>query len=421
MARPEVQPLQGMSDITAPEVRLWQWVESRARQVFRLYGCEEIRTPIPERTEVFVRALGEGTDVVQKEMYAFTDRGGRGIALRPEGTAGVMRYVAGAVAPGQDARLYYLGPMFRAERPQAGRKRQFHQIGVEFIGSPSPVADAECIALQVHLMDAWGLSGYDVQVHTRGLTEDQPAVRRGFQDHIRPRIDGLCEDCRRRFETHPLRILDCKQETCRGIVAGEPPVTTYMSDASRAYLDEVMRLLEAAGVGARINPLLIRGLDYYAHTIWEITHPALGAQDALAGGGRYRIAMAGRDIEGVGFAVGLERVLIAVQASPQPPSADPAQPIIWIVTAGGDASRAANLGLLQKLRRAGVSAGMDTGGRSMKAQMRAADRSGAAWVAIRGEEELAQGHIKLKRMADGSEDMVSEEELTRRLGNAALS
>ncbi len=409
-----------MSDIAAPEVRLWQWVEDRARAVFRLYGCDEVRTPIPERVEVYVRALGEGTDVVQKEMYSFTDRGGRAIALRPEGTAGVMRYVAGAVAPGQDARLYYLGPMFRAERPQAGRKRQFHQIGVEFIGAASPVADAECIALQVHLMDAWGLAGYDVQVHTRGLPEDQPAVRKGFQDHLRPLISGLCEECRRRFETHPLRILDCKQEECRNIVAGTPPVTSYMSDASRAYFDEVLRLLDAAGVRARVNPQLIRGLDYYAHTIWEITHPALGAQDALAGGGRYRIAMAGRDIEGVGFAVGLERVLLAVQASPQPPTPDPSEPVIWLVTAGGDAARAANLGLLQKLRREGVAAGMDTGGRSMKAQMRAADRSGAAWVAIRGEEELAQGRIKLKRMADGTEDLVTQEELPRRLAGPGL-
>lgn len=407
-----------MSDISAPEVRLWQWMEDRARGVFRLYGCEEIRTPILERTEVFTRALGEGTDVVQKEMYAFSDRGGRAVAMRPEGTAGVMRYVAGAVAPGQDARLYYLGPMFRAERPQAGRKRQFHQIGVEMIGAPSPVADAECIALQVQLMEAWGLSGYDVQVHTRGLTEDQAAVRQGFQHSLRPQLDRICEDCRRRFETHPLRILDCKQEACRGIVAGVPPVTSYMSEASRAYLEDVMRLLDAAGVRARVQPLLIRGLDYYVHSIWEITHPALGAQDALAGGGRYRISVAGRDIEGVGFAVGMERVGLAIQASEHPPALASACPAICLVTAGGDASRAANLSFLQRLRKAGIAAVMDTGGRSMKAQMRAADRSGAAWVGIRGEEELAQGRIKLKRLADGSEELATEAETLARLSPA---
>jgi histidyl-tRNA synthetase len=252
-----------MTDLCAPEIHLWQWMEARAREVMRRCDCQEVRTPVVERLEVFVRALGEGTDVVQKEMYAFEDRGGRRVALRPEGTAGVMRHAAGAVAPGQGARLYYLGPMFRAERPQAGRKRQFHQLGMESLGAPSPAADAECISALLELFEAWGLDGFEVRVHTRGLPDDQRAVREGLIERARPLADRLCDDCRRRLDSHPLRLLDCKQSGCRTALADLPPITQFMSAESRAYLDETMRLLEVMGIPARVDPLLIRGLDYY--------------------------------------------------------------------------------------------------------------------------------------------------------------
>ena len=396
-----------MSDISAPEVFLWQMLEERARRVFDLYGFEEVRTPILERTAVFTRALGEGTDVVQKEMYAFEDRGGRAIALRPEGTAGVMRHVASAGQEAQDARLYYVGPMFRAERPQAGRKRQFHQIGVEAVGTPSPAADAECIALQVQLLRAWGLEGFDLQVHTRGVAEDQPAVREGLKNSLRPHLEQLCPECHKRFEEHPLRMLDCKNPQCQAIVAGIPPVTAHMGEEARRYLDEVMRLLGRLGLSARVNPRLIRGLDYYAHTIWEITHPALGAQDALAGGGRYRIELEGRAIEGVGFAMGVERLVMALQNRGVAAETLRRRPQVWLVSLG-DAAREANLVLLQALRARGVACGMELAGRSMKAQMRAANRAGAPSVVIRGDDELAAGVLVVKDMAGGTEEKPAE-------------
>ncbi len=406
-----------MSDICAPEIRIWQGIETVARRVFRLYGFEEVRTPIIERIEVFTRALGEGTDVVQKEMYAFEDRGGRAIALRPEGTAGVIRFICGGGQEWQDARVYYLGPMFRAERPQAGRKRQFHQVGVEAIGAPSPAADVECIALQVHLLREWGLEGFQVHLHTRGMSEDQPAVRAGLQAALRPRIGELCDDCRRRLETHPLRVLDCKQPGCGAIVEALPPVTTFMGEPSRAYLAEVVRLLGRLAIPASVNPRLVRGLDYYVHTIWEITHPALGAQDALAGGGRYRVEMAHKAIEGVGFAMGLERLVVALRNSGRLPAQETAL-AVWLVSAG-DRAREENLALAQTLRARGVAAGMDVAGRSMKAQMRAANRAAAPWVIIRGDDELAAGVAVLKNMKDGREERVPVEDLPQRMGRAA--
>ncbi len=402
MSAGETQPLPGMSDLCAPEVFLWQRIEDAARRVFHRYGFTEVRTPLLERLSVFTRAIGEGTDVVQKEMYTLQDRGGREIALRPEGTAGVLRFAADGGPERAEARLYYLGPMFRAERPQAGRKRQFHQIGAEALGPPAPAADAECIALQLHVLRECGLDGFALQVNTRGLPEERAAVSAGLRAALQPRAHELCEDCRRRLETNPLRTLDCKQDGCRAIVAALPPVSSFMGEASRAYLDETMRLLDRLEIPARINPLLVRGLDYYIHTVWELTHPALGAQDALAGGGRYRIEVGGRALDGVGFAIGMERLALALQAAGVTPDAAAARPRVWLAAAGA-AQTSDLLVLLQALRKRGVSAGMDLSGRSMKAQMRAANRAGAPWVVIRGEAEASKGVYLLKDMAGGAQ------------------
>lgn len=410
----EPLPLQGMSDVAAPEVCLWQELESAARRVFALYDLDEVRTPILERQEVFQRALGEGTDVVQKEMYAFEDRGGRRVALRPEGTAGVMRYLAGAGDRAADARLYYWGPMFRAERPQAGRRRQFHQVGVELLGPARPAADAECVALQVHLLREWGLDGYSVRVNTRGEPGDQEAVSRGLKSALEARRgEAWCEDCRRRMEANPLRVLDCKQETCRALADALPPVTSWMSAASREYLDEVLRLLAGLGVRATADPRLIRGLDYYRHTIWEITHPALGAQDALSGGGRYGIRMGGRELEGVGFAIGLERVVLALTGLGVRPESFRAPPAAWVVTAGRGLDADA-LALAQALRSRGLPCGADLSGRSMKAQMRAAHRARAPWVILLGEAEKSRGVGILKNMATGDQTELPADELAAR-------
>ena len=417
MSSEELQPLLGMADLAAPEIALWQRIESEARRLFDLYGYEEVRTPLLERVTVFERSLGDATDVVQKEMYAFEDRGGRRVALRPEGTAGVMRFVASRGQEAQDARLYYLGPMFRGERPAAGRRRQFHQIGAEAVGGPAPAADAEMIALQVHLLQVLGLRGFQLHLNTRGLPEDRAVVAEGLRAALTPHRERLCEDCRRRLEQNVLRVLDCKQEGCRAIADGLPPVTSFMAEASRAYLEEVAGHLRALEIDVQLNPRLIRGLDYYVHTVWEITHPGLGAQDALAGGGRYRMDLSGRAVEGVGFAMGMERLVMAVQhdvgaaALPAPPAP------VWLVSFGAAALRD-NLKLAQVLRRRGVRCGLDLGGRSMKAQMRAAGRAGAALVVIRGDSELAKGTFLLKDMASGGQQEMDLPALLQRIAPA---
>ena len=389
-----------MSDLFAPEIAIWQRIEAEARRVFDLYGYSEIRTPVLEKASVFERSLGDTTDVVQKEMYAFEDRGGRRICLRPEGTAGVIRHVASRGQDAQDARLFYIGPMFRAERPQAGRKRQFHQVGSEFMGPPQPAADAETLALQLHLLQAWGLSGFEVRINTLGLPSDRPLVQQGLRAALGEQSSALCEQCRQRLETNVLRVLDCKNPNCRTLVHALPPVTTWMAPESRAYLDQVLAWLKRLDIQAVVHPALVRGFDYYVHTVWEITHSALGAQDALCGGGRYRIQMGGRDFDGVGFAMGMERVIMALQQ--QNPPAVAAGPMIWLVSLGDPAFQE-NLVLAQTLRRRGLRCGLDLAGRSMKAQMRAADRAGATRVVIRGETELAKGTFVLKDMAAGSQ------------------
>ena len=414
MADEELQPIKGMSDLGPPDIQLWQQLESSARDVLQLYGFQEVRTPIVEKASVFIRSLGDGTDVVQKEMYTLTSRDGKEqYAIRPEGTAGVMRYVASLGQEAQDARLYYLGPMFRGERPQKGRRRQFHQLGVEAIGPASPAADAEVIALHAHLLRAWGLKDFRISLNTRGIPADRVAVQQGLAAALAPHADQLCEDCRRRLQTNVLRVLDCKNETCRAIVAAVPPVTAFMAPESRAYLDEVVRLLRVLELEVHVNPALVRGLDYYLHTVWEISHPALGAQDAIAGGGRYGLQFGGREVEGVGFAIGLERAIMAVQHDV--PAAPPERRrAAWIVSLG-DRAFQENLRLVQTLRQHGVACGMDLGRRSMKAQMRAADRSRSALVVVRGDSELDKGTFMLKDLATGQQVEVDMPELMERL------
>jgi len=414
MSSADAQPVQGMSDLVVPEVLTWQAIEERGRHVLSLYGFTEIRTPIVERTEVFVRSIGDTTDVVQKEMYTFEDRGGRSLSLRPEGTAGVIRHLSGRGAEAADARLFYVGPMFRSERPQAGRRRQFHQLGVESMGPPNPAADAEVIALQVQLLAEWGLRGAAIQVNTRGLPEDRAAVIAGLQAAVQPHLSRLCDDCRRRFSENILRVLDCKQEACQAIVQQLPAMTSFMSEPSRAYLDQVVALLTRLEIPVEINPRLVRGLDYYVHTVWEVTHSGLGAQDALSGGGRYRMNMADASFEGVGFAMGLERVIAAIEHSGGARIHTPPANLVWLVSQS-DAAFQENLVLLQTLRLRGIRARMDFSGRSLKAQMRAANRASARFVIIRGDQEMEKGTFQYKDMEAGTQQEVEMPELLQRL------
>lgn len=419
MASESFQPIQGMSDIAGPDIAVWQHLESTARGVLNLYGFSEVRTPVVERRAVFERSLGATTDVVQKEMYQFEDGGGRELVLRPEGTAGVIRYLAGLGQDGAGARVYYAGPMFRRERPQAGRKRQFHQFGAEAAGEPSPHADAEMIALQVHLLQAWGLRNFTININTRGMPEDRAAVQQSLRTLLAERRGELCEDCQRRIDANVLRVLDCKNPGCKAIVAELPPMTSFMSEEARAYFEEVKRIIGRLNLQVTVDPNLVRGLDYYLHTVWEIAHAGLGAQDAVGAGGRYAIDLGGRNVPGVGFAMGLERIIMALEAEQNLP-APATQPLVWLVSVDRDLLDA-HLQLVQSLRMRGVKARIDLGGRSIKAQMRAAAKAGARWVVLHGADEDAKGTFQLKDMDSGEQREVDMPELLEVVRPALVS
>lgn len=419
MAAADFQPIQGMSDLAEPEISAWQKLESQAREVLSLYGFSEVRTPVVERRSVFERSLGNTTDVVQKEMYQFEDAGGRALVLRPEGTAGIIRFLAGLGQDAAAARVYYAGPMFRRERPQAGRKRQFHQFGAEAVGEPCPHADAEMIALQVHLLKTWGLSQFNIKVNTRGQHEDRAAVQAAMHEQLGRRREELCEDCQRRIEANVLRVLDCKNPACRAVVASLPPMTSFMSDAARGYLDEVLRIATRLELAVEIEPTLVRGLDYYQHTVWEISHPGLGAQDAIGAGGRYAITLGDREVPGVGFAMGLERIIMALAA--EHGAIKPVRaPLVWIVSVDAGLLDV-HLQLAQTLRMRGVTTQLDLAGKSLKAQMRAASRAGARWAVLHGANEQEKGTFQLKDMESGEQREVDMVELLAKLRPAIVS
>jgi histidyl-tRNA synthetase len=408
------EPLPGTSDLWEPEVAEWRDLEGIARNVFNRYGYTELRTPIMERTEVFVRNLGNETDVVQKEMYTFQDRGGRSLSLRPEGTAGVMRAIANhGLNTGEECRVFYMGPMFRGERPAAGRRRQFHQVGCEAVGCNSPWMDAETIAMLVHFLAELGITGAKVMVNSRGLPEDRPPIAAALKEYFRPHLAEMCPDCQRRFEGNVWRMLDCKVPACHEIALGAPHIADLLGDASKDFFAKVCDGLKSLGVDFEVAPRLVRGLDYYVHTVFEITHTALGAQDALAGGGRYQITLPGTNtaIEGVGFAAGIERLLMARNAlgikAEEQPAADtyiiaPSTPAIPVALQLAGELRAKNLG-------GRVHA--DFTGRSMKGQFRSANKSGAKRVLVIGDDELANNTVTCKNMADGSQTSVPRTEV----------
>jgi len=409
MASSSFQPIQGMSDIAPPEIYLWQFIEQRAREIFARYRFEEVRTPVLEKVDLFTRSLGDTTDVVSKEMYTL-ERGRHVMALRPEGTASIIRYVASKGEQLPNNRISYLGPMFRGERPQAGRKRQFHQIGMELIGAPNPRADVEAIALQVELMSAWGLSGAKVRLNTIGLPEDRLAVVEGLRDVIRPRLSELPEDAQKRFDTNVLRLLDSKDPVVQDVIKDVPPVTEFMSESSRKYLATVVETLTGLELDVEVDPRLVRGLDYYVHTVWEVVHGGLGAQNALAGGGRYRIQAGKNHVDGVGFAMGVERVIAALESCGVTADQFAPEPTVYIVSLGEDAL-AENMLFMQMLRRHGIACEMELADRKVKAQMKRANKIGARLVIIRGETELEKGVFVLKNMEEGTQQELELPEL----------
>ena len=409
-------PPPGTSDIFADEVTAWLELENTARRIFSLYGYGEIRTPVFEFTEVFQRGLGSETEVVQKEMYTFEDRGGRSLTLRPEGTAGVMRALAGTDAMnGVEQRVFYMGPMFRGERPSAGRRRQFHQIGVENAGRVAPELDAESIAMLAQFLNESGAGGFELLINTRGVKEDRGPAEAALREHFAAHIDDMCEDCRTRLERNVWRILDCKQECCRKYVDTAPDAASLFGQNSRDYFKRVCDMLTTWEVPFKVEPRLVRGLDYYVHTVFELTHTALGGQNAIAGGGRYELTVPGfnRPVQGVGFAAGMERLLMVREAAGRMAPAA-ATPDVFLVSLG-ERALAYNGKLAGDLRLGGISTALEYEAKSKKSQMRSADRLKAKKVLIIGDSELDAGEAVLKNMADGSQKNVKFTEIQTEL------
>jgi histidyl-tRNA synthetase len=400
----------GTSDIFPEESHIWHEIEQVAAEVFSLYGFGELRTPIMEFTELFQRGIGDETDVVKKEMYTFNDRGGRSLTLRPEGTAGVMRALSKTdVMNGSEKRVYYIGPMFRGERPAAGRKRQFHQVGVENAGGVSPAADAESIAMLMHFLEKLKITGSKLLINTRGAFEDRKPAEDLLRIYFKNHLDVLCHDCQERYDRNIWRLLDCKNPTCGEIVNGLPNITESFSEESQSYFKEVCELLDVMNIDYIVEPRLVRGLDYYAHTVFELTHDALGGQNAIAGGGRYEVNIPGvkRPVKGVGFAAGIER-LIMVRDALKVVANTSNTPYVYLVSLGKEAKKM-NIKLAKKLRSNGISCIAELEDKSIKAQLRAANKYKVSFALIRGEDELNKGVVVCRNLENGEQSELKDD------------
>ena len=395
----EIQPVRGMNDVLPAEIGAWQTIEGTARELLTAYGYQEIRIPVVERTELFKRAIGEYTDVVEKEMYTFVDLGGDSLTLRPEATAGVMRaLISNGMLRGQRHKLWCMGPMFRHEKPQKGRYRQFHQINVEAVGMPGPDVDVELIALTARLWRGLGIGRLRLEVNSLGTPEARRAYRERLVEYFRADYARLDADSRRRLEGNPLRILDSKNAEMRALIDGAPVLTEHLDAQSREHFQALCASLDTLGIPFRVNPRLVRGLDYYSRTVFEWITDALGAQDAVCSGGRYDGLIAqlgGEATPGIGFAIGVERLvaLLTQAGRVQPsPAAD-----VYIVVSGSRAA-ASGVTLAERLRNELPNRRfeLNLGGGNFKAQFRRADRSGAALALVLGDDELERGVASLK-------------------------
>jgi len=403
----DLAPPRGTLDLLPPEGSRMRALYDRAAELARRYGYRYVETPGFEHTELFVRTSGETSDVVTKEMYTFTDRGGRSLTLRPEGTAPVMRaYLAHRAEMPSPFKAYYLTRMYRYGRPQAGRYREHRQFGVEIFGVAEPTADVEVIVLGDELLRGLGLSRYELQLNSIGDAACRPAYREELLAYLRANADRLRDEHRERFADNPLRVLDCKHEACRAVAAGAPRITDRLCEPCREHFEGVLAGLREAGLEPVVTPTLVRGLDYYTRTAFEFVSLVLSeAQGTLFGGGRYdglAETLGGPPVPGVGFGMGLERVLLAVRDEGLEP---PSEPGLAVFVVGlGAAGRAAAAGLLRELRAAGIPADGAYEERPLKAQLRMADRAGAAYAAIMGEREAAEGRVTLRRLADGRQE-----------------
>ncbi|WP_025323833.1 histidine--tRNA ligase [Deferrisoma camini] len=408
----ELKKLKGFRDLLPDETPLWQYMEAKARRVLEAFGYREVRLPLLEDTALFRRSIGEATDIVEKEMYTFVDTGGNSVTLRPEGTASAVRaYLENGFArSAPKARWYYLGPMFRRERPQKGRLRQFHQIGVECFGWAEAEADAEVLTLLWDLFAAFGLSDrLRLEINTLGCSADRAAYVQTLRAHLQGLRSDLCPDCQRRIDTNPLRVLDCKKERCRQLTSDAPRITEAVCPKCSEHFARVREILDGVGLAYRVNPRMVRGLDYYNRTTFELLAEGLGAQNAVAAGGRYdglAEALGGPPVPALGFALGMERLglLLDPEAAPAP------VPTAYWVTRGPEAAARA-LALRRELAARGMGSAMDLAARSFKAQMRAADRSGARFALILAEDEMASGTVTVKDLSTGNQETVAVGEL----------
>lgn len=402
-----IQMPRGTQDILPGQSEIWQYIENAARDLCRRYQYKEIRTPIFEHTELFLRSVGDTTDIVQKEMYSFQDRGGRDITLRPEGTAAVVRsYIEHKMFgwANQPVKLFYIGPMFRYERPQAGRFRQFVQFGIEAIGSADPAIDAEVLSLAMGLYQELGLKKLKLVINSLGDKESRTSHRNALVDHFEPRIGEFCGDCQNRLKTNPLRILDCKKDRDHELMKTAPSILDYLNEESKAYFAKVQQHLTDLDIDYVVDPTLVRGLDYYNHTAFEIMSEAegFGAITTLAGGGRYNglaEEMGGPESPGIGFALSIERLIAALEAEKVELPIEPG--IDCYLVSLGEAAKDYTVKLAFELRKAGFTVEKDYGDRKTKAQFKSADRLQAKYVAVLGDDELSNNKINLKDMETG--------------------
>jgi histidyl-tRNA synthetase len=406
--------LKGVHDIFPPDIYIWQKAESLAKEVFTIYGFQEIRVPIIESTDLFIRSIGETTDIVEKEMYTFPDKANRSITLRPEGTAPVVRsYIENHFynLPSPQ-KFFYSGPMFRYERPQKGRFRQFYQIGVEAFGASEPKLDAEILSMLKLFLERLGLKELNFEVNSIGCEKCRPDYKKALMDFFSDRVEGLCPDCNRRYTNNPLRILDCKADRCIELRKDSPHVINFLCEECKKHFEEFLSLLRSLNIPYIINPNMVRGLDYYTRTTFEVTSEHLGSQKAVAAGGRYDKLVeefGGPKTPAIGFAIGMER-LIEILKTHNSKLPNPS-PKAFIATIGQKANLEGLL-IAEKLRTKGIYAEMGYEGASLKSQLRKADKLGANYAFIIGDDEIQAGRIKWKNLKDGSQGEIGIEEIT---------
>ena len=406
--------LRGTKDILPEEVYLWQYIEEIAQNIFELYNYREIRTPIFEQTELFTSSIGEDTDIVEKEMYTFKDKGDRNVTLRPDGTAPVVRaYIQNDLQHHEKVlKTYYKGPMFRYERPQSGRFRQFHQMGVECLGSKNPLLDAEIISLGVHIFDEMGVGDLSVLINTVGCPVCRKVIRENIKGYVGDSLKYLCTDCQRRFHNNPLRILDCKNEKCIKYMLALPKTTDIVCRECKDHFDTVLEYLDYLDIDFTINPKMVRGLDYYTKTTFEIISANLGAHNAVCGGGRYDNlvkALGGNDVPAVGFAFGLERAVMILKELNVEVNMD--ENVELFITAIGQSAKLKGFLLINDLRRTGFRVDIDYSDRSLKAQMKYADKIKVRYVLIIGEKECQTGIASIKNMDTGNQEDIPIEDI----------